>query len=137
MSRYTKAASYVLDTLWKAETFRVYFYDLDTDLTDLGPLVQIVFEPAYLKVKQTLEPAALHRLEAQVTTDLLTPLYRRPGFREMWEQWSEKTRQDFIHEQSELQLAKLLIQVYDQELATAYQKAYAGYLAGHETVHRS
>ncbi len=136
MSTYTKAASFVLDTLWEDDDFRDYFYNLDAELADLGPLTQIVFEPAYLALKAGLDDTALQMLEAQVTTDLLTPLYRRPGFREMWEQWDSQTRQDFIDEQSELQLAKLLIQVYDRQLDAAYRAAYASYLAQQETRHK-
>ena len=136
MSTYTKAASFVLDTLWEEDSFRQYFYDLDAELVDLGPLVQLVFEPAYLRLKAELDPNALQMLESQVTTDLLAPLHRRPGFREMWEQWDSQTRQDFIDEQTELQLAKLLIQVYDRQLDAAYRAAYANYLAQQETHHR-
>lgn len=136
MSRYTKAASHILDTLWEDDDFRQYFYDLDAELADLGPLVQLVFEPAYLRLKSEMDPNALEMLESQVTTDLLAPLHRRPGFREMWEQWDADTRQDFIDEQTELQLAKLLIQVYDRQLDAAYRAAYANYLAQQETHHR-
>ncbi len=133
MSMYTKAASFVLDMLWEDEAFREYFYDLDAELADLGPLSQAVFEPAYLRFKDSLDTDALQMLESQVTQDLLTPLFRRPGFREMWEQWDEETREAFIKEQTELQLAKLLFQVYDQQLSTVYKQAYANYLAQHET----
>ena len=42
----------------------------------------------------------------------------------------------FIQEQSELQLAKLLIQVYDQQLDECYRQAYVNYQAGQETLHR-
>ena len=135
MSTYTKAASFVLDTLWNNDDFRDYFYELDTELADLGPLTQVVFEPAYLRFKDALDNHALLLLQSQVTTDLLAPLYDRKGFREMWDQWDQKTRDEFIKEQSELQLAKLLIQVYDSELDAAYREAYANYLAGHETLH--
>ena len=136
MSRYTRAASSVLDTLWQDDDFRQYFYDLDAELADLGPLVQVVFEPAYLRLKTEMDPNALQMLESQVTTDLMAPLHRRPGFRAMWEQWDSQTRQDFIDEQTELQLAKLLIQVYDRQLDAAYRAAYANYLAQQETHHR-
>lgn len=129
MSTYTKAASFVLDTLWEDEGFRQYFYDLGAELSDLGPLSQIVFEPAYMRFKAELDTKALLLMESQVTEDLLSPLYKRPGFREMWEQWDEETRDAFIKEQSELQLAKLLIQVYDQQLSERYRQAYAEYLA--------
>jgi hypothetical protein len=135
MSAYTKAASFVLDTLWEDDDFRDYFYDLDTELADLGPLSQTVFEPAYVHFKNGLDEHALQLLESQVTTDLLGPLYDRKGFREMWDQWDPETRNEFIQEQSELQLAKLLVQVYDRQLDTAYRQAYAHYLAAQETHH--
>ncbi len=136
MSAYTKAASFILDTLWEEDDFRSYFHLLDTELTDLGPLIEIVFEPAYLGLKRTLDPNALEMLEIQVATDLLAPLQKQPNFREMWVQWDEKTREEFIAEQSELQLARLLIQVYDRQFDTAYREAYARYLASQETQHR-
>jgi hypothetical protein len=128
MSAYTKAASFVLDSLWEDDSFRQYFYALGAELADLGRLSQIVFEPAYVRFKAALDADALFLLETQVTTDLLTPLQRQPGFREMWAAWDETTREEFIREQSELQLAKLLIQVYDRQLADCYQNAYRAYL---------
>ncbi len=135
MSVYTKAASFVLDTLWEDNDFRDYFYELDAELADLGPLSQTVFEPAYLKLKASLDEEALLMLESQVTKDLITPLLKQANFRRMWAEWDQQTRDEFIKEQSELQLARLLIQVYDRELDLAYRKAYAGYLAGQETFH--
>lgn len=130
MSRYTKAASYILDTLWENDSFRTHFHALDVDLADLGPLTQAVFEPAYITFKADLDPHALQMLDNQVTRDLLMPLQHRQGFRALWDQWDVATRVAFIHEQTELQLAKLLIQVYDQQLDTAYRAAYTRYRAG-------
>lgn len=132
MSAYTPAANHVLDTLWADQSFRQYFYDLGAELADLGPLIQTVFEPAYLRFKAELDSDALLMLESQVTLDMLAPLQRRAGFREMWAEWDQQTRDEFVKEQSELQLAKLLIQVYDQQLAAAYQRAYRDYLAQKE-----
>ncbi len=136
MSVYTKAASYVLDALWENEDFREHFHNLHAELADLGPLSQVVFEPAYRKFKASLDEDALLLLESQVTQDLITPLFSRPGFREMWTAWDEATRDEFVKEQSELQVARLLIQVYDKDLDRAYREAYAAYLAGQETRHR-
>ena len=127
MSFVTKAASLVLDTLWEDAEFRAHFHAQGVDLGDLGPLVQRVFEPAYETFKAGLDANALDLLENQVTRDLLAPLHQHAHFREMWAQWDEPTRLAFIQEQTELQLAKLLIQVYDQQLETAYRAAYARY----------
>lgn len=129
MSRYTKAASYVLDALWQDTRFREYFHTQDVSLAELGTLTRTVFEPAYIAFKAGLEPHALQMLDSQVTRDLLIPLQHQQGFRRMWDQWDEATRLAFIHEQTELQLAKLLIQVYDQQLDTAYRAAYTRYRA--------
>jgi hypothetical protein len=129
MSAYTTAANYVLDTLWEDERFRQYFYDLGAELADLGPLIQKVFEPCYLELKAGLDQTALQMLESQVTVDLLNPLQQNPQFRQMWAEWDTETREEFVKEQSELQLARLLIQVYDQQFAAAYRQAYSAYLA--------
>jgi hypothetical protein len=135
MSAYTKAASFVLDSLWEHDEFRDFCYSLDAELADLGPLTQSVFEPAYLQFKASLDENALLMLESQVTADLLSPLLGRPGFREIWAQWDLATREEFIQEQSELQLARLLIQVYDQQLIALYKHAYKHYLTNRETYH--
>ncbi|MBN1966776.1 MAG: hypothetical protein JW910_19140 [Anaerolineae bacterium] len=133
MSAYTKAASFVLDTLWEADDFRAFFYGLDLELADLGPLSQKVFEPAYVAFRGALDDDALFMLESQVTQDLMAPLLQRPKFRDIWQQWDEATREEFIKEQAELQLARLLIQVYDEPLAAAYRAAYTTYAAQHDT----
>lgn len=135
MSIYTKAASFILDSLWSKDDFRDYFYDLGTELADLGPLTQEVFEPTYVAFKNALDDNALMMLESQVTADLLSPLLKQENFRRMWDQWDKATRNHFIQEQSELHLAKLLIQVYDQQLDERYRQAYTNYLAGKETIH--
>jgi hypothetical protein len=128
MSLYDKAAGAVLDKLWEDHEFRVFFYDLGYELADLGPLIPRVFVPAYLDFKHSLEGGALEMLEAQVTQDLLSPLYDRPNFREMWEQWDQPTRDAFLREQSEMQLGLLLVMVYETELAEVYQDAFLDYL---------
>jgi hypothetical protein len=128
MCVYCKAASLVLDMLWEDDDFRVFFYDQDYVLADLGPLTHDVFVPAYLTVKRLLRSAELGMLEAQVTEDLLTPLYDQPNFREAWESWDQETRHAFLREQSEMHLARLLMMVYDSFLAEAYQEAFLDYL---------
>ena len=128
MSLYDKAASAVLDTLWEDHQFRAFFHDLGYELADLGPLIPEVFVPAYVDFKYSLEGGALEMLEAQVTQDLLSPLYDRPNFREMWEQWDQPTRDAFLREQSEMQLGLLLVMVYETELTDVYQRAFLDYL---------
>jgi hypothetical protein len=127
MCFYCKAASTVLDTLWAETDLRVYFRDLGIDLSVLGPLTHEVFVPAYRAVKDQLDMEAMHMLEAQVTQDLLSPYYDRPGFRQVWEEWDQLTREDFIREQSELQLAELLLRFYADEFSAAYVAAYKAY----------
>lgn len=128
MCVYCKAASLVLDTLWDDDEFRDFFYDYEHELADLGPLIHDVFVPAYLRVKQLLQSGELSILEAQVTEDLLAPLYDRSTFREMWESWDQATRNEFLREQSEMKLAQLLMMVYDLQLAEAYRAAFLDHL---------
>lgn len=125
---YDKAASVVLDALWEDMDFRAFFHARDYTLADLGPLIHTVFVPAYLSVKALLSQGELALLEAQVTEDLLAPLYDRPTFREAWESWDQATRDEFLREQSEMQLARLLVMVYDAQLVQAYQEAFLDYL---------
>jgi len=87
-----------------------------------------VFVPAYLWVKRSLQGGELEMLEAQVTQDILAPLYRRPHFREIWEQWDQATRDAFLREQSEMQLADLLVMVYDARLSDAYRREFMDYV---------
>lgn len=128
MCVYCKAASAVLDKLWDDHDFRNFFYDLGYELSDLGPLTHDVFVPAYLHVKRSLRGGELEMLEAQVTEDLLAPLYNRPNFREAWEQWDQATRDAFLHEQSEMQLGLLLVMVYDSRLIEAYKQSFLDHL---------
>ncbi len=129
MSAYTTAASYILDTLWQSEGFREHFHRQGVSLIDLGPLTQSVFVPAYLRFKRSLDPADLARLQKSVVVPLIVPLLRQPDFREMWQQWDQATQLTFVREQTELPLAKLLIQVYHQQLDAAFREAYAHYVA--------
>jgi hypothetical protein len=127
MCNYCKAASAVLDTLWEEPDLREHFHALGVDLSDLGPLTHEVFVPAYLAVKEVLDAQALTMLEAQVAEDLLSPYYDRTGFREIWDEWDEETRQGFVSEQSEAALAGLLLRLYADEFADAYKSAFAAY----------
>ena len=128
MSVYDKAASAVLDKLWEEDAFRGFFYDYGYELADLGPLIPDVFVPAYLSVKRMLQGGALEMLEAQVTEDLLGPLYDRPNFRAMWEAWDQPTREAFLREQSEMQLGLLIVMVYDAQLAEAYKQYFQEFI---------
>jgi hypothetical protein len=129
MSLYDQAASKVLDLLWEEEDFRSYFHSLGADLSDLGPLTVEVFVPAYLKVKKGLDAQSLELLEADVTQDLLEPFYDRPGFRQVWAEWDQETRDEFIREQSEVRVATLLIQIYADQFAEAYKASFETYHA--------
>lgn len=128
MCVYCKAASAVLDTLWDDQDFRSFFYDLGYELSDLGPLTHDVFVPAYLSIKRLLRGGELEMLEAQVTEDLLAPLYDRPNFREIWSAWDQATRDAFLREQSEMHLAQMLVMVYDARLADAYKQSFLDHL---------
>ena len=130
MCLYCRAASAVLDELWDDDSFRDFFYELGYELADLGPLTHDVFVPAYLSVKGLLRSGELDMLEAQVTEDLLGPLYDRPSFREMWDAWDRDTREEFLREQSEMQVAHLLMMVYDMQMDEAYRQAFVAYLDG-------
>lgn len=127
---YDQAASVVLDTLWADREFRHYFHQHDYTLPDLGPLLARVFVPAYLRAKEALRGGPLELLEAQVTQDLLTPLYDQPTFREAWDQWDAPTRDAFLREQSEMALAQLLVATYPALLSTFYREAFRAFLAG-------
>ena len=128
MCLYCKAASVVLDTLWEGDDFRTFFYELGYELAELGPLTHDVFVPAYLRVKETLQGGELEMLEAQVTEDMLGPLYDRPTFREAWDTWDQATREEFVREQSEMELARLLVMVYDAQLDEEYRQSFLNYL---------
>ncbi len=127
MCVYCKAASAVLDILWESDDFREFHYDLGYELAELGPLTHDVFVPAYLRIKRLLQGGELEMLEAQVTEDMLAPLYDRPSFREIWEAWDQATREEFVREQSEMELARLLVMVYDTQLDEAYRQAFLNY----------
>src|SRR5512142_2905895 len=129
MCFYCKAASTVLDTLWSEPDVRQYFHGLGVDLADLGPLTHEIFVPAYRAVKDQLDAEAMALFEAQVTEDLLTPFYNRPGFRQVWDEWDQDMREEFIREQTELNLAQLLIRFYAEEFMESFKQAFDGYRA--------
>ena len=128
MCVYCKAASAVLDTLWESDDFRDFFYSLGYELAELGPLTHDVFVPAYLKIRRALQGGELEMLEAQVTEDIIGPLYDQPNFREAWEAWDQPTREEFVLEQSEMELGRLLVLVYDVQLDEAYRQAFLDYI---------
>jgi hypothetical protein len=90
-------------------------------------LTHEVFAPAYLQMKGNLDSEGLALLEAEVTEDLLSPYYERPGFRRIWDEWDQETRDSFVREQSEVALAQLLLKLYAEDFADAYKAAYADY----------
>jgi hypothetical protein len=127
MCFYCKAASTVLDALWDDQDFRDHFHANGAELSHLGHLTHEVFVPAYLAVKEQLDSNALSMLEGQVAEDLLAPYYDRPGFREIWDEWDQATREAFVGEQSEVALANLLLYLYASTFADTYKSAYAAY----------
>lgn len=127
MCMYCKAASTVLDTLWSETNLREHFHQIGADLSTLGPLTHEVFAPTYRMVKDQLDPRALTMLEAQLTEDLLAPFWDRPGFRQIWDEWDQTARDEFVSEQSEVNLAKLLLKFYAEEFTEAYKTAYKNY----------
>ncbi len=127
MCLYCRAASAVLDALWEEPDIREHFQAQGASLHDLGRLTHEVFADAYCFIRANIDPQGLSMLEADVTTQLLTPFYDRSTFREVWEEWDEPTRDAFIREQLEEQLARLLIHFYFDEFAGAFKTAYAGY----------
>ena len=128
MCVYCKAASVVLDALWEGDDFRTFVYDLGYELAELGPLTHDVFVPAYLKIKRSMQGGELEMLEAQVTEDILGPLYDRPSFREIWEAWDQATREEFVREQSEMEMARLLVMVYEAQLGDEFRQAFLAYV---------
>src|SRR5579859_1551647 len=128
MCVFCKAASAALDILWQDPEVRVAFGEMGADLSDLGPLTHEVFVPAYRKFKDSLDISALSMLDAQVTQDLLEPVFEKPSFREAWEGWNEDTRNGFVREQTEVKLVELLMKFYADDFLEAYKAAYAAYL---------
>ncbi len=128
MFAHDKAASVVLDALWEHPDFRAFFYQHGYALSDLGPLVHKVFVPAYLHVKTSLQGGELELLEAQVADNVLVPLSDRPHFREMWESWDQETRDAFVREQIEMELAREMFRRYEMLFMTSYRQAFVAYL---------
>ena len=129
MCVFCKAASVVLDMLWEDDEVRDEFRALGADLADLGPLTHEVFVPAYLNFKSNVDVTALSMLDAQLTQDFLEPHYEKKTFREAWDTWDDSTRNGFVREQSEIMLARLLMNFYTDDFFQLYKAAYQGYLA--------
>ncbi len=127
---YDKAASVVLDTLWERPEFRAFFYQHGYTLSALGALVHKVFVPAYLHVRESLQGGELELLEAQVTDTVLVPLHNRPSFREMWESWDQETRDAFVREQIEMELARAMVERHGPLFEQAYRRAFEAHLEG-------
>ena len=125
---YDKAASVILDALWERSDFRTFFYRRDYTLGDLGSLVHKVFVPAYLHVKESLRGGELELLEAQVADDVLVPLHDQPNFRELWKSWDQETRDAFVREQMEMELARAMVARHETLFVEAYRQAFADYL---------
>lgn len=133
MSIYTKATSFVLDSLWSKPHFREFFIDHVNDRASLEALNSAVFEPAYLTFKDMLDEYTLDVLESQVMSEMMSSLNKQQGFKDVWAVWDEQSRDLFIGEQAELALAKLMFQVYHQRLDTAFRMAYIIYMAAEGT----
>ena len=129
MCIHCKAASAVLDMLWEDERVRAEFLRLGADLNTLGPLTHEVFAPAYRRFKKNLDPTAILMLDADVMQDVLRPHYEKDNFREAWDDWGDATRSGFVHEQSEVKLAQLLMRFYAEQFFDAYKSAYVVYRA--------
>ena len=129
MCVHCKAASAVLDMLWEDARTRAEFGDLGADLNILGPLTHEVFAPAYRRFKKNLDPTAVLMLDAEVVQDVLKPHYEKDSFREAWDEWGDSTRSGFVHEQSEVKLAQLLMRFYAEQFFEAYKSAYVVYRA--------
>jgi hypothetical protein len=48
----------------------------------------------------------------------------------MWDAWDRDTFEEFLREQSEMQVAHLLMMVYDMQMDEAYRQAFVAYLDG-------
>ena|ERR1051326_1841780 len=128
MCVFCKAASAVLDMLWEDADVRDEFRILGADLSELGPLTHEVFVPAYRKFKNNLDITALAMLDAQLTQDFLEPHYEKKNFREAWDEWGDTTRSGFIREQSEVMMARLLMNFYANDFFQLYRAAYKSYI---------
>src|SRR5579859_4676705 len=128
MCVFCKAASAVLDLLWEDPDVRAEFQALGADLAELGPLTHEVFVPAYRKFKNSVDITALAMLDAQLTQDFLEPHYEKKTFREAWDEWGDTTRTGFVREQSEIMMARLLMNFYANDFFQLYKAAYKTYL---------
>lgn len=123
-----RAASRVLDYLWDDPDFRAPFTRAGYELGALAPLLHDVFAPAYRRVRRSLEGGPLEILAAQVTEDVLIPLNAQPRFRELWRDWSQRERDFFLRENSEMALGQRLAEAYPAALGDAFHEALRAYL---------
>ncbi|MBI5930285.1 MAG: hypothetical protein HY862_13325 [Chloroflexi bacterium] len=128
MGIYTSAASEILDRLWEGyEGFAAYFHERDVSLRDLGHVLEEVFVPAYLHVKSNLDRSALYSLQHEITEDVLGGLMHKPGFRNLWDEWDDHTRQTFLQEPIEEQLGRMLFEGHADQFAQIFIAAYEAY----------
>jgi len=130
MGLYTSAASEILDKLWEGyDGFAAYFHLHEVSLRDLGHLLEEIFVPAYLEVKNSLDPNVLASLQHQISDDVMTSLLEKPGFRVLWDEWDENTRLAFLQEPTEEHLSRVLFEDYREQFAQFYVQAYETYRA--------
>ncbi len=130
MGIYTSAASEILDRLWESyDGFAAYFHAQDVNLRDLGHLLEEVFVPAYLHVKSNLDRVALHSLNHEITENVLGGLLNKPGFRALWDEWDDHTRQTFLQEPIEELLGRILFEEHADRFAQVFITAYENYHA--------
>src|SRR5690606_2854898 len=123
-----RATSRVLDHLWDDPDFRAAFTREGYDLGKLAPLLHDVFAPAYRRARRSLEGGQLEMLEAQVTESILAPLSDQPNFRELWREWSQRERSEFLRENAEMALGQRLAEAYPTLFIDAYLDAFRAYL---------
>ena len=127
---YTSAASEILDRLWESyDGFAAYFHAQDVNLRDLGHLLEEVFVPAYLQVKSSLDRVALHSLNHEITENVLGGLLNKPGFRALWDEWDDHTRQTFLQEPIEELLGRIIFEEHADRFAQVFITAYENYHA--------
>lgn len=127
---YTSAASEILDRLWdNYEGFAAYFHARDVSLRDLGHLLEEVFVPAYLHVKSNLDRGALYSLNNEITENVLGGLLNKPGFRDLWNEWDDHTRQTFLQEPIEELLGRILFEEHAEQFARVFIAAYESHRA--------
>ncbi len=128
MGIYTSAASEILDRLWENyDGFAAYFHARDVSLRDLGHLLDEVFVPAYLHVKSNLDRGAVYSLHHEITENVLGGLLNKPGFRDLWDEWDDHTRQTFLQEPVEELVGRILFEDYAEQFAQMFIAAFERY----------